>query len=76
MAGVSRLLGITAALVLAGVIVATALAAPGDPKLVVKPADTAYARTIVLHKAELANTGWTDKATDFGRVGRRDGYGR
>ncbi len=53
----------------AGALAAVALAAPGDPKLAVKPADVAYARTIVLQTGDLKkNTGWNAAATDFGRV--------
>jgi hypothetical protein len=47
---------------------ATAVAAPGDPNVVIKPADTAYARTIVLGKTALHGTGWKGVATDFGRI--------
>ena len=56
------------ALVAAAIIAATALAAPGDPTLVAKPADKAYARTIVLGKTALHGTGWKGAATDFGRI--------
>jgi hypothetical protein len=68
-AGVSRILCIAALIGAAGALAAGALAAPGDPKLALKPADVAYARTIVLQKADLKkNTGWNATATDFGRV--------
>ena len=69
MAGVSRILSFAAVLGTAGAIAAAALAAPGDPKLAIKPADVAYARTVVLQKTDLKkNTGWSATATDFGRV--------
>jgi hypothetical protein len=45
---------------------ATALAAPGDPKRAFKPADQAYARTVVLRKADLPGKGWSAKVTNFG----------
>jgi hypothetical protein len=68
-AGVSRILCIAALVGAAGALAAAALAAPGDPKLALEPADIAYARTIVLQKADLKkNTGWSTTATDFGRV--------
>jgi hypothetical protein len=67
-AGVSRIRVLAVAVVAAATLAATALAAPGDPKVVVKPADRAYARTIVLRKAALPGTGWKGAATDFGRV--------
>jgi hypothetical protein len=56
------------AVVAAATLAATAPAAPGDPKLVVKPTDLAYARTIVLGKRALPGKGWKGVATDFGRV--------
>jgi hypothetical protein len=68
-AGVSRILCVAALVGAVGALAAAALAAPGDPKLAVKPADVVYARTIVLQKADLKkNTGWNAAATDFGRV--------
>ena len=65
-AGVSRPLALIGALAAAGLLGATATAAPGDPKVSVKPADQAYARTIVLRKADVPGPGWTGKATEFG----------
>jgi hypothetical protein len=65
-AGVSRPLALIGALAAAGLLAATATAAPGDPKVSVKPADQAYARTIVLRKADVPGRGWTGKATEFG----------
>jgi hypothetical protein len=68
-AGVSRILCVAALIGAVGALAATAFAAPGDPKLAVKPADVSYARTIILQKADLKkNTGWSVAATDFGRV--------
>ncbi len=69
MAGVSRFLSFAAVLGAAAALAAAALAAPGDPKLAVKPADVSYARTIILKPADIKkNTGWAATATDFGRV--------
>lgn len=68
MAGVSRPLAVVLALAAAAMFAATAVAAPGDPNVVIKPADTAYARTIVLGKTALHGTGWKGVATDFGRI--------
>ena len=68
MAGVSRPLALIGALAAAGLLAVTAAAAPGDPKVSAKPADQAYARTIVLRKAEVPGRGWTGKATEFGRL--------
>jgi hypothetical protein len=68
-AGVSRILCVAAVLGAAAALAAAALAAPGDPKLVVKPADVTYARTVVLHQSDLSrDKGWKAAATDFGRV--------
>ncbi len=47
---------------------AAALAAPGDPKHAFKPADQAYARTVLLLKADLPGKGWHGKPTDFGQT--------
>ncbi len=69
MAGVSRILAFAVALGAAAVLAAAALAAPGDPKVAVKPADVTYARTIVLKQSDLVrDTGWKAAATDFGRA--------
>lgn len=69
MAGVSRILAFAVALGAATVLAAAALAAPGDPKVAVKPADVTYARTIVLKQSDLfRDAGWKAAATDFGRV--------
>jgi hypothetical protein len=68
-AGVSRILCFAALIGAAGALAAAALAAPGDPKLALKPADVTYARTIILKPADIKkNTGWAAAATDFGRV--------
>lgn len=45
---------------------AAALAAPGDPRVAIKPADQARAKTFLLKRAELPGTGWTSAPVDFG----------
>lgn len=60
---VAALAGVSAALV-----AATALAAPGDPKLAIKPADQARAKAILLRKTELPGKGWMGAPVDFGRA--------
>ena len=47
---------------------AAALAAPGDPKIDIKPADQKRATTIIAKKAELKGPGWQGAPTDFGRA--------
>jgi hypothetical protein len=66
--------GGTRALVLALVLgtvafaAAAALAAPGDPKVAVKPADQAHARAILLTAKDLPGKGWDATPVDFGRA--------
>jgi len=52
----------------AATLAAAATAAPGDPKLRPKAADQAYARSIVLQKADVPGHGWKGQATQFGRL--------
>jgi hypothetical protein len=54
------------AVIAAGLLAAAALAAPGDPKLAIKPADQARAKAILLTKAELPGKGWSSAPVDFG----------
>lgn len=68
MAGRTRSLTLLAGLVAAGFAAAIATAAPGDPKLSVKPADQAHARAVLLRKAELPGKGWIAAPVDFGRA--------
>jgi hypothetical protein len=49
-------------------VAAAALAAPGDPRVAIKPADQARAKTILLKKAELPGKGWMGAPVDFGRA--------
>jgi hypothetical protein len=67
-AGRTRLLAVLLALGASVGIAAAALAAPGDPKRAFKPADQAYARTILLREADLPGKGWHGKPTDFGQA--------
>ena len=66
MAGRTRLLAILLALGASAALTAAALAAPGDPKRVFKPADQAFARTVLLRSADVPGKGWHAKPTDFG----------
>ena len=67
MAGITRVLAVAAAIGAAGAVAAVALAAsnPGSPKLAIKAAAQARAKTILLKQAELPGTGWMRKPTDF-----------
>jgi hypothetical protein len=67
-AGGTRVLVSIVAVIAAAVVAAAALAAPGDPKLAIKPADQARAKAFLLKAAELPGTGWTGTAVDFGRA--------
>jgi hypothetical protein len=64
-ARVTHLLAGLAVIAAAGALAVSALAAPGDPKLAIRPADQGYARTILLTPAELAGKGWKSKPRDF-----------
>jgi hypothetical protein len=66
-AGRTRLLALAAAFGTAAALAVAALAAPGDPKHAFKPADQAYAKTLLLRKADVHGKGWSGKPTDFGR---------
>jgi hypothetical protein len=57
--------GLAAAVSVALLIVAVAASAPGDPKRLLKPADQARARSLVLRKADLLAGVWKASATDF-----------
>lgn len=66
MAGGTRLLVLA---VTAGVLsAASALAAPGEPKLSVTAPDQARARAVLLKKAELPGKRWTAAKVDFARA--------
>jgi hypothetical protein len=47
---------------------AAALAAPGDPKLAVKPADQTRAKAVLLTARDLPGKGWDATPVDFGRT--------
>ena len=69
MTGVTtRLLVLAGGLCAAVLTAAAALAAPGDPKVDIKPADQKRATTIIAKKAELKGPGWQGAPTDFGRA--------
>ena len=67
-AGRTRALALLIAVVVAGLVAAAALAAPGDPKLAIKAADQARAKAILLKKTEVPGKGWTSAPVDFGGV--------
>lgn len=56
------------AVVAVAALAVVALAAPGDPKRAIKPADQAHAKTILLRKADVPGKGWHGQPTDFGQV--------
>ena len=68
MAGGTRFLPLALALAAGGVAAASALAAPGEPKLAVTPADQAHARVVLLKTAELPGKGWKGSKVDFARA--------
>lgn len=68
MAGVTRSLILFVVLAAVALTAAAALAAPGDPKVAIKPADQARAKTIILKTAEVQGTGWKGMPADFGRA--------
>jgi hypothetical protein len=49
-------------------VAASALAAAGEPKLAVTPADQAHARVVLLKQTELPGKGWKGAKVDFGRA--------
>jgi hypothetical protein len=55
-------------LVAAALTATTAFAAAGDPKVVIKPADQAHAKTILLKTSEVDGKGWKGTPADFGRA--------
>jgi hypothetical protein len=67
-AGVTRSLTLLAVLAAVALTAAAALAAPGDPKVVIKPSDQARAKTILLKTAEVKGAGWKGTPADFGRA--------
>ncbi len=68
MAGVTRSLVLVLVAVAAAVTAAAALGAAGDPKVAIKPADQAHAKTIVLKTSEVQGKGWKGTPADFGRA--------
>jgi hypothetical protein len=69
-AGGTRALVLVLALALGAVAfaAAAALGAPGDPKLVAKPADQAHAKAVILTARDLPGKGWDASPVDFGRT--------
>jgi hypothetical protein len=63
-----RTLALTAAVGAALVWAGLAATAPGDPKKQLNAADQAYAKTVVLRKAELPAGKWQVKPTDFSQA--------
>lgn len=68
MAGGTRVIFLVLAVLAAALTAAAALAAPGDPKLDLKPADQKRAKAILVKTAELNGKGWTGSPADFGRA--------
>lgn len=68
MASGTRAIVLTLAVLTAALTAAAALAAPGDPKLDLKPADQKRAKAILVKAAELTGKGWTGSPADFGRA--------
>jgi hypothetical protein len=64
----SIIAGIAAGSLLVGGI---AYSAPGDPKKELKPADQAYARSILLRRADLPKGTWAATPTDFSQANPR-----
>jgi hypothetical protein len=67
-AGVTRSLTVLVVLAAAAFTAAAAFGAAGDPKIVIKPADQAHAKTILLKASEVDGKGWKGTPADFGRA--------
>lgn len=68
MAGRTRALVLSIALAAVALASAAALAAPGDPRVAVKPADQAHAKAVLLKTGDLPGKGWSATPVDFGRT--------
>ena len=67
-AGGTRFLALGLALGATALVSATALAAPGEPKLAFTAADQAKAKVVLLKTAELPGKGWKAAKVDFARA--------